>query len=342
MGIVASFVVDNPGDVTMLWFNYQIETSIAFMIAAITIAVIILMSFILLIRRILYAPSNFINKRTTKHLKSGLNELTHTIAALATSNIDSAEKHIHKAERLIGKTPLTLLLEAQISKSKGNEVKTQKLLESLLEYKETEFLAARSLSDNANKHENLPAALKFAKKAQSLEPKNNHSSLAVISLQTRMQQWDEALANVMKAKLKRKDKKRIAALIKLMRAQSLLNNGNNEQALIIAEEASPILSNFTPATTIMANIYSKNDNNKKAISILTKALKRQPSSYLMETLQNIIESEPEEYKKKILEKFSDKIKNGKWICSACSHSHEKWGSHCASCSSFDTLEWVYN
>lgn len=338
-GLAAAFIVENPGNVTMVWFDYQIETSVAFIIIAALLAFTFLILLTSVIVRILSIPSRFRKKRTIKQLESGMTELTHSVAALATSNIESAEKHVGKVERLLGKTPLTLLLSAQISKTKGDEPKTQKLLEQLLEHKETEYLAARSLSDSASKQDNFPKALQLAKKAQSLNPKNNTSSLAVISLQVRLKQWDEALANVQKIKIPRREKFRIRALIQLARGETMLRDERSEEALPLANNVIKILPYFAPAVSFTARVYSKNDMYNKAIRIIVKAWKYSRSPLLIDTLNEISEHEPNEKKEKLLAKLSGDVQSGIWTCKTCEHNQKTWNVHCGSCYSFDTLEW---
>lgn len=302
-----ALIIENPGSVTMLWFDYQIETSVAFIILIILLAAIFIVLFTIAIKIIISAPSQFWQRRNVKQLKSGITELTYSIAALASSNIDAAETHVRKVEKLLGRTPLTLLLSAQIAKTRGNEATTHALLEQLLEYKETEYLAARSLSDSASKQDNLPKALQLAKKAQVMNPKDNASTLAVISLQVRVKHWDEALANIQKTKLPRKEKLRIRALIQLARGELLLENGRDEEALSLVSSIISALPKFAPAIVFCANTYDKNQLFKKA--------------------------------KKLRARISEDIADGIWLCKSCGHSQKIWNIHCDSCSEFDTLEW---
>ncbi len=303
--LAAALVVENPGIVEMRWFDYQIETSVAFILFSILATALLIILLTLIIRLVFTAPSRFMERRNVRQLRSGLTELTYSISALASSNIDAAQTHIRKVEKLLGNTPLTILLSAQIAKTKGDEVKTQKLLEQLLEYKETEYLAARSLSDSANKQDNLPKALLMAKKARGIAPGNNASGLAVISLQTRLGHWDEALANINSLKLPRSEKNRIRSLILLGRGKSLLANGREEEALSLVKNIIYGLPLFPPALDFCAEIYGKNQQASKA--------------------------------KKLRSKLA-KLQQAKWLCKSCGHIQETWQLHCESCYEMDSLE----
>lgn len=324
----ASFAIailaDNPGNVVMHWHGYEIETSVVFIILATVVFSIITILITLLITLLIR--------------KSGISEITYSVAALAASNIPAAEKHVRKVEKLIGQTPLTLLLSAQIAKSSGDEHKTQALLEQLLKYRETEYIATRTLSDNAVRQNNLPQALQLAKKAQEIEPKNGDSTLAIINLQIRIKQWDEALSTLQKSSVARNEKKRIKALIAISRGNILLDEGYEEQALALAKLAISTLPLFIPAIIFAARAYHKNGEQNRAIRLLNRSLREQPSSLLLETLENIIEGEKQERKIKILAAFREGIKENNFICKICGHEEKNWSIHCNSCHSFDSME----
>lgn len=302
-----AMIVDNPGSVTMLWFDYQVETSVAFIILVIILAAIFLVLFTLLLRLIIASPSQFLQRRNVKQLNNGITELTYSIAALASSNITAAETHVHKVEKLLGKTPLTILLSAQIAKNKGNEATTHALLEQLLEFKETEYLATRSLSDSASKNDNLPKALLLAKKALEMNPKDSATATSVASLQIRLKHWDEAVATLQKSKLARGEKARLIALTQLARGELLMASGYYEEALSLVKNIISNLSDFPPAIAFCANIYDKNQMSKKAA--------------------------------KLRARLSEYTVGGTWICKTCGHHNKIWTIHCDSCSDFDTMEW---
>ncbi len=122
--------------------------------------------------------------------------LTHGVAALAAGEAESAEAHTRKAEKLLGSTPLVLLLSAQIARSKGDDNKTRLLLEQMLGHSETEYLAARSLSDAASRQQLFSKALALAQQAHAVNAKGFS---AVVSLHARLGQWQEALQAIEQA-----------------------------------------------------------------------------------------------------------------------------------------------
>lgn len=310
LGVSASFLAENAGSVTMFWLDYRIETSVAFLIVlALLISIIMIASV-----QLLLAPRRFFRsitqKSTTKKLERAIGELTYSVAALAASDPSAAQAHNNKVENLLGRTPLTILLSAQIAKTKGDESSANALLEQLLLHKETNFLAARFLSDNASKHEDLPRALEFAKQARELNHKDSLAALRVISLHVRLKQWQEALAMLQKIRISRKERVRLQALINLAQAEELFENGNDSAALTLGKYAYAKLPDFRPAAELLARIYDEIGEGKTARRI----------------------------RKIIIEKQSTIVDGGlNFTCKICASSQKKWGIHCNKCHGFDTL-----
>jgi len=335
LGFCASYLAQNSGQVTMFWFDYRIETSVAFLLFS---AIIFAFLFAFLLQ-LIFAPARFLERCKTNKLKRGISELTYSVAALAASDILAAEAHTKKVEKLLGRTPLAILLNAQIAKTKGDEVATNALLEQLLQHKETNYLAARSLSDNASKHDNLPKALELAKQANALNPRDNLSALQLLSLQARMQEWAEAEATLNKAKLPRSERKRLRALVNITHGEELLAAGRDADALTLAKSALSTLPCFPPAAALAARAYHENDSPRHAFRALKRAWQRENHPVLLEALADITAHEPSETQEKMRHKLRGVAGSGFWECRLCTKQHKIWHLTCENCHGFDTLEW---
>ena len=341
-GMVAAWIAENPGQVTMIWESWRIDTSVAFLVLATVVFALVTALILTLIRAIFKAPEEWSTKRQLKYHRKGLAELTYSVASLAASDVRSAELHTRKAEKLLGRTPLTLLLSAQIAKSQGNDGKTKQLLEQLLEHKETEYLAARSLSDAASKQNLLTQALDLAKRAHSVNPGDISSVASMVSLHIRMKQWQEALRavemNGRRGFMTRVEYKRLHGLTHLMYADALLAESRIEEALRQATRATKLLPDFVPATLLFARIHAASGRSDKAIQLLFKAWRKTRHAQLASTIQSLSESNPKKYHK-ILHAIQTHEADlaTLWTCSACGHSQTEWVLHCPSCDGFDTL-----
>lgn len=299
-GLVAAWLAENPGTVTIFWFDYRIDMSFAGLLLAAFVAALLVTFSYLLIRKFVLAPKRFLERRTLKCYRDGMSELTYSVAALAASDLATAEAHTRKAEKLLGRTPLTLLLSAQIAKNHGDETKTRALLEQLLEHKETEYLAAKSLADAAGKQQLFPQALAFAKRANSVNPKDAQAAWALFEVEISMQQWEEAAHYAAAARKKgafsRADYKRAQGLLALRQGQQAARENQRELAAKLAREAVSLMPNHEE-TIVFASEFL---DAARIISLIQNQWKTAPSKALAEIYGKIIdEAKPAKQEKLI-------------------------------------------
>lgn len=303
LGSGAAWLAGHPGNVTIHWFDRRVDTSFAFLLLVATVAACVLTYIVLLLHRLAQIPVHFSERRTLKHYQQGMIELTCSVAALAASDSKAAESHTRKAEKLLGRTPLTLLLSAQVARSRGDDEKTRLLLEQMLEHEETEYLAARSLSDSASKEHLFPKALELAKRAQAI---NTGATESLVSLHLRLGGWQEALAAISKAvrkgSLSRSEMRRLNGMVYLLQGRQLLELGQPESALYAAKLALKNRPDFAPAVSFAADAYAAAGKKRKA-----------------EKLRQSL------------------ITNKIWTCDTCGHTTTPWEAYCPSCEAFDTL-----
>lgn len=157
VGFAAAWMADHPGNVVVHWFDYRIDTSIAFL-ALIALGVAGICMYIAMLFFYLFsAPRRFRERLRLKHHQQGLAELTYGVASLAAADDVSASRHVRKAEKLLGTTPLGLLISAQIAKIRGDDETARLLLTQMLNHKETKQMAARLLSPPRSDSRQLPA-----------------------------------------------------------------------------------------------------------------------------------------------------------------------------------------
>jgi HemY protein len=306
-GLGAAWLGENPGMVTMTWFDYQVETSVSVLLLVLIIAAIILTFIYNFLLRLLRAPGRYAQRRDLKHYRLGLCEVTHSVAALAASDIASATRHTKKAEKALGTTPLTLLLRAQISKSAGSDKESRELLEQLLEYPETEYLAAKSLSDAAQKQHLLPQALTFAERANRINPKQSGGAWAVFDLHLNTGNFQEAEIHAAKSRKKgafsRADMLAAKGRIALRQAENSYANGHRENALTLAQQAINYMKDDIRAAELCAKLYIEFNQPQRALKIIQQQWKTAPSDQLAAYFHTITENEKPEKKQKLVEKL---------------------------------------
>lgn len=305
LGITAAWIAENPGHVTMLWFDYRIDTSFAFVLLLTLLAALALTGIYILAYRIIRAPDHFTRRRSLNQQQKGLTELTHSIVALAAADTKAAEAHTRKAEKLLGRTPLTLLLSAQVARTQGDDVRTQSLLEQMLDHKETEYLAARYLSESASKKLQLSKAREMAQRASALNPQGME---ALLSLHIRLGEWQQALTSLHKSlrkgHLTRARLHHFKAIIHAQHAIKLMEQGQDEAALAAARTALKQHPHSLPIIQVAARAYITGKQSPKAVKLILTAWKRQPEILLGETFRSAIASLPKEKQIKLARRLA--------------------------------------
>ncbi len=306
-GLGAAWLGANPGMVTITWFDTQMETSVAVLLLLAIIAAIILTFMYNLLRRIFLAPSRFKERRSLKQYRLALTEVTHSVAALAVGDMDSASRYTKRAEKSLGTTPLTLLLRAQISKNAGSDEDTRKLLEQLLDHPETEYLAAKSLSDAAQKQHLLPKALQLAERAHRVNPKEVNGAWAVFNLHLDAEHFQEAEAHARNARkvgaFSRADMTKAKGKIALKQATNSYTNGNKANAFILAKQAVEALHGDIDAAELCAELYVESNKPRKALGLIQEQWKTLPSAKLAKLFLEITADEKPAKKEKLIEKL---------------------------------------
>lgn len=340
-GLAAAWLAENPGQVTMYWFDWRIDTSFAVLVAAILAGGLVIALSYLLVRAIIRGPDALSARVKLRQQRKGITELTYSVAALAASDTKGAEHHTRKAEKLLGRTPITLLLSAQVARQQADESKTRQLLEQLLDYPETEYLAARSLSEAASSQQALPRALNLAKRAHKVNPKEEAAIRSIVSLQIRLGKWEEALASLKrygrKSRMGRVEMRRLEALIHFEHAHALLAGNVNEAALLASKKALGILPDFVPALLLVADCQRAAGRKEKAAALLKKAWKKTQHPHVTEKLKEMAGND-KKYAK-LLKEFAQK--RGDTVplyqCRQCGHSQPHFAAHCPACSAFDSM-----
>jgi HemY protein len=325
LGITAGWLAENPGNVTIYWFDYRIDTSFSFLLALALVLTVVLSYAYVLLRRLILAPGNFSERRGLKQHRRGLTEITYSVAALAAADVKSAELHTRRAETLLGRTPLTLLLSAQIARSQGDDARTRLLLDQMLDYKETEYIAARSLSDAASKQEIFPEALHMAERAHAINPKDIKN---LFGLHLRLGHWQQAHNTIKRAIKKhhitRSEARHFRCLVYVTQGTQLLETEQFDDALKIANLAIKEAPDYLPAVLFAARTYVAVKDEPKATKLIMRSWGYMPHPQLAGLLLSLISKQPKDAQMKQVQKLAacnpDSIESALAVTQAAIHN----------------------
>lgn len=307
VSITGAWVAENPGYVTLYWYDWRVDTSAAFLLLlmlAATLAILVLMA---LARRLILAPGHMSRRRSVKYYRLGLDEITRSIAALAAADPGQAQQHARKAERCLGDHPITLLITAQIARNEGDEAKTHLLLERMLEHEETEYLAARLLSESAARQQRFVQAERYAQRAHAANPQETASATTLIGVLLKQKKWQEALTALdgmaRKGRMRHADRLHLKGLIQLEHGEAALEEKQYEAALASARQCLKYLTDFPPAITFAARALQQSGQTPKAVKLILKKWKIAPHPQLSQLLLEMSTSLPKTKQLKLMRKL---------------------------------------
>ncbi len=274
-----SWVTNHPGDISLTWQGYNIETSVA--VAAGIVAVIAL-ALALVFGGLGYLwnmPSRLSQRAKRRRTEKGYAALSRGMIAVGAGDAQLARKSATEANRHLEREPLTLLLGAQAAQLSGDRAAAEAAFNKLTAEPATRLLGLRGLHIEAQRRGDQAAALHFAEEAHKLAPLS-WSTKAVLDHRAAQGQWDNALAVLdrqISAKLIDKATgERQRAIIETAQAQEKEAEGEWEQALVLARKAVNRAPDLMPANVTMARILARRGELRKAAKVVETAWDRQP------------------------------------------------------------------
>jgi HemY protein len=185
----ATWIAAHPGSVSIEWEHWQVDTSVAALLAVLVLALIAGRLAWRLIRWALAGPLKMHRHLRERRKIEGQRALTLGLVAVAAGESAAALKHAKIARQALDNTPLTALLSAQAADLAGDDEAAIRHYEAMLDQDETALLARRGLYLAAVKSGDRDRALVHAEGAASLHPGAAWVTEALIDLYERRQDW---------------------------------------------------------------------------------------------------------------------------------------------------------
>ena len=189
LAAVAAWLADNPGQVSMQWGGWQIDTSVPVIVGALVILIGVILLIYRLIGWLLAGPSRIRGFFRGNRDEKGYRALTEGMAAIASGDWRRANKSAERADRYLANPPMARLLKAQAAQLAGDDRQAEEHFQSMLETPETELVALRGLLIQAGRAGDHDRALELAARAHKLRPDAGWAVRALFDLQTAGRDW---------------------------------------------------------------------------------------------------------------------------------------------------------
>jgi HemY protein len=276
-----AWLADRPGLIAITWQNYLIETSLMVAATAVAALVAVIMLLWWLIQTIWTSPHSVRRYFRARKRDRGYQALSTGLIAAGAGNALLARKMSLRAQGLLrsDQEPLLHLLDAQAALIEGRHDDARAKFESMAEDPETRELGLRGLYVEARRLGADEAARQYAERAAENAPYLPWAAQATLEYRSRAGRWDDAIrlldqqriANV----IEKKQAERWKAVLLTAKASERLESdpkGARDDALAALKHARDLV----PAAVIAAKAYLREDNIRRAASVLEGVWKIAP------------------------------------------------------------------
>ncbi len=272
---IAYWLAERPGEVSVDWLGYRIETSAGILLAAVVLIAGLSAFSYRAWRFLRRAPRGMGQSLQASKRKRGYKALTQGMVAVAAGEADEAAQHARRADALLEEPPLTMLLSAQAAQLNGDEEAAKRYFTAMMEDPETRFLGLRGLLTQALREGEMQQALDYVRQAHAIRPRTPWVLTSLFDLSERCGDLDTAertLLQAAKAKtLPAPEAARKRAVIILERAQAARLKGDDSAALSHAREANKLAPGLIPGAALLAELQIAAGQKRKAAKVLERA-----------------------------------------------------------------------
>ena len=298
----AAWILETPGEVKLAFGSREFYlTPIGFLVAILAIVAlgILLLKLIGLlgaVLRFLLGDETAISRHFARSReRKGFDVLSEGMVALASGDARLATKKAQKADKLLSRPDLTLLLTAQSAELSGDRDKAFEAYKALLPNDRTRPVGVQGLMRIKLEQGDTDTAMALARKAFALNPDNESVLRTLFDLQSKQADWNgarETLNATMHARLLPRDVgTRRDAVLSLADAQAATAAGEQARAYVAANQANRLAPTLIPAAVLAARAQTRAGNKRKATRILTTAWATAPHPDIAEAFAAI---EPDE------------------------------------------------
>jgi len=304
---LAAWLTDNPGDVSVVWQGYRIDTSVGIVLTGVAVLAVVAALIYRLWRAMFGAVRNVKRAHGQRRTRDGYLALSRGLVAVAAGDADEAKRQARRADTLLKEPALTHLLAAQAAQLDGDDAAARRYYAGLLEQPETEFLGVRGMLTLAENDGDGRRALELARRAEALRPEVPWVPEKLFSLEVEAGNWTAA-ERVLRDAVKRRvldqptGKRRLAAVL-VERSRQAEAEHDTDAAVLLARKAVADAPELSAAAIRFAAVLHDSGEDRRARRVIEDAYARTPHPELARLYTEVVPSPDPIKRLKTLEKL---------------------------------------
>jgi HemY protein len=286
----AAWVADQPGEVVFPWYGGRahvtlLEFAVGF--GSAVVAAVIAWSLAWALWRL---PEKIRKARRERRHARGRNAITQGLLAIGHGDSAAARLHADVARRHAAGDPLTLLLHAQSAQLDGNRDAAREAFHTMATREDTRLLGLRGLFIEAQRADDVVAAVAIAEEALKTSPSSTWASQAVLGFRCARGDWMGALAildnNLASGLIDKSIYRRQRGVLLTARALEL-ETVDRDQARDVVMEAVKLAPTLVPAAVLSAKFQSEAHQIRRAMRLVEAAWLAQPHPDLADAYAHV-------------------------------------------------------
>jgi HemY protein len=286
----AAWVADQPGIVFLTWNDLQVKaTPLGVLLCLIGAIIAVILAWSTL-RALWRLPRHIRKARRERRQARGRHAITQGLLAIGHGDSAAARQHADVARRHAAGDPLTLLLHAQSAQLEGNRDAAREAFRTMAGREDTRLLGLRGLFIEAQRADDVVAAVGIAEEALKVSPSSTWASQAVLGFRCAKGDWMGALAildnNLASGLIDKPAYRRQRGVLLTARALEL-ETTDRDLSREVVTEAVKLAPTLVPAAALSAKYQSEAHQIRRAMRIVEAAWLANPHPDLAEAYSHV-------------------------------------------------------
>ncbi len=286
----AAWIADQPGEVVFPWDGGRAHvTLLEFAVGFGSVVVAAMLAWSIL-RALWRLPEKIRRARRERRHARGRHAITQGLLAIGHGDSAAARLHADVARRHAAGDPLTLLLHAQSAQLDGNRDAAREAFQAMAMREDTRLLGLRGLFIEAQRADDVAAAVTIAEEALKTSPSSTWASQAVLGFRCSRADWTGALAildnNLASGLIDKETYRRQRGVLLTARALEL-ETIDRDQSREVVMEAVKLAPTLVPAAVMAAKYQSEAHQIRRAMRIVEAAWLAHPHPDLADAYAHV-------------------------------------------------------
>ena len=286
----AAWVADQPGEILFPWSGGLAHVTLLEFAVGFGTAVVAAIIAWTILRALWRLPEKIRRANRERRHARGRHAITQGLLAVGHGDSTAARAHAEIARRHAASDPLTLLLHAQSAQLDGNRAAAREAFQAMATREDTRLLGLRGLFIEAQRADDVGAAVAIAEEALKSAPSSTWASQAVLGFRCARGDWMGALAtlenNLSSGLIDKPTYRRQRGVLLTARALEL-ETTDRDSAREVVMEAVKLAPTLVPAAVLSAKFQSEAHQIRRAMRLVETAWLAQPHPDLADAYAHV-------------------------------------------------------